>query len=798
MIRNYLKIALRNALKNKTFSLINVLGLAIGLAAAMATLLFVKKELSYDTFHKNYDNIYQVCLNATFDEKKYEKWSSVPNKTGPYLKANLPEIKQQARILHHDFGQTAFVTSGEKHFTEKKLFFADPTILEVFDFDFVEGNPKTALSKPFTAIVRKSTAEKYFGKQSPIGKTLKIDNNLNLEVTGVFDNFAGDSHLDYDILGSFDSVLWASRPDNQSWSNASFETFFLLNPNTNIANLEKKIEASISKERPRKERFYNVFLRPMKVIHLHSTEFTNKITAPYGNATQTNILIALTIALLLIAAINYMNLSTARLQRSFREVGINKSLGATFGHMVRRFYTETFLFVTVGLVLSIVLLISFMPILNSITEETLSLNFLKQSWFWVILLSIWLIISILSGAYPALMFSRYSPKFMLQTNNQPKSDSSIFRKSLVVFQFTASIVLIITVIVFQLQLKFLRNKNLGFKPEQVVAILTTNLSKAEEFDALENEFRNLSAVKQVVYTQSFSGTPTSLRTIRDDKNPDAGIKIYTCRARPEILETMGIKLLAGRMIDKKSPTDTLDRLVINRTAAKSLGLTPEQAVGKKIKVFNDYGDEIVGVIEDFHFQSMHETIVPYAFHNARTENYNYLMVRLNSDDLVKNMAVLEHIYKKNVPNAAFEYNFVDEHLNNLYRAEKRISNVINLFAFLAIFVACLGLFGLATFSAEVRTKEIGIRKVLGASVLSITTLLSKDFVKLVLIAIVLASPLAYFSVNNWLGNFAYRINIEWWFFIVAGFLVIIIALLTVSFQAVRAALMNPVKSLKTE
>jgi putative ABC transport system permease protein len=798
MIRNYLKIAFRNALKNRTFSLINVLGLAIGLAAAMATLLFVKKELSFDTFHKNRENIYQVCLNATFDDKNYEKWSEAPNKVGPYLKANLPEVKQQVRIHHHQFGQIAFVSSGEKHLTEKKVYYADPTILEIFDFNFKQGNPKTALERPNTAIIRHSTAQKYFGNQNPIGKTLKIDNATDVEITGVFDEFEGDTHLDYDILASFATVGWASRPDNQSWSNASFETFLLLQPNTNIANFEKKIEATVSKERPRKERFYNLFVRPLDEVHLYSADFTNKLAAPYGNSQQTNILIALTIALLLIAAINYMNLSTARLQRSFKEVGISKTLGANFGQMIQRFYSETFLFVTLGLFLSILFLIGLLPFINDLTEETLSLSFLGKAWFWIILLGIWLGIIVLAGAYPAITFSRYSPKFMMQTAHQPKSGTSIFRKSLVVFQFVASVVLIVMVIVFQLQINYLGNKNLGFKAEQVVAVLTSNLDKKEQFDGLENEFRNQAAVKQVAFTQSFSGIGTSLRTLQNPKNEKESAPMYTTRCRPEMLETMQIKLLAGRMISKKQSQDTTAEMVINKTAADYLGLKPEQVIGKKLKVFNDYGDEVVGVIEDFHFQSMHDKIVPFAFHNARTEGYSYLMVRLESKDLMKSMAKLEEVYKKAVPNAAFEYTFVDKHLENLYRAEKRISKVITLFAFLAIFIACLGLFGLATFSAEVRTKEIGIRKVLGASVLSIVNLLSKDFLKLILIALILASPLAYYLGQNWLQSFAYRIDISWWMFIVSGGLVVLIAFLTVSYQSIKAALMNPVKSLKSE
>jgi putative ABC transport system permease protein len=304
MFNNYLKIAFRNALRNKTFSLVNVFGLAIGLAAAMATLLFVMKEMSYDTFQKNYADIYQVCLTTSFDEKNFEKWSSAPNKTGPYLKANLPEIKEQARVLHHGFGKLAFVSSEAKHLTEKKVYYADPGLLEIFDFNFSQGDPKTALTRPNTAIVRNTIAQKYFGDDNPIGKTLKIDGTIEVEITGVFADFAGNSHLDYDILASF-STSWAGQPAAQSWSNASFETFLLLAPNVDPETLAAKIDPTIAKERPRKDRFYDVSIRPLSEVYLNSTDFTNKIAAPYGNAQQTNILIALTIVLLLIAAINY-------------------------------------------------------------------------------------------------------------------------------------------------------------------------------------------------------------------------------------------------------------------------------------------------------------------------------------------------------------------------------------------------------------------------------------------------------------------------------------------------------------
>nr|MCU0352400.1 ABC transporter permease [Cytophagales bacterium] len=693
MLTNYLKIAVRTALRNKTFSFVNLFGLAIGLAAAMATLLFLRKELSFDTFHRNYQNIYQVCLNATFDGKNYEKWSQAPNKMGPYLKDNLPEVKQATRVLHHNFGDVAFVSHGEKHLTEKKLYFADASILEIFDFRFKVGDPKTALNRPKTAIVRHSTAQKYFGNQSPIGKTLKIDNSFELEITGVFDDFSGDTHLDYDILGSFASVEWASRPDNQSWSNASFETFLLLAPNTDGTKLSAKIEQTIAKASPRKERFYDVYLRPLSDVHLYSADFTNKIAAPYGSFQQTNILIGLAVALLLIAAINYMNLSTARLQRSFREVGISKTLGASFSQMVGRFYSETFLYVTVSLLSSILLIVLLLPFLNQLTEETLRLGFLKEAWFWMILLSVWLVVGLLAGAYPSLLFSRFSPKSILQGNRQSKSGSAAFRKSLVVFQFAASVVLIVTVIVFQLQIKYLRTKNPGFQAEHVVAVMTTNLQKKEQFDALENGARTLASVKQAAFVQSFPGIGTSLRNLSNPKNEKESVGLYTARTRPEIIEAMGLKLLAGKTIPKKQPEDTTVQVVLNKTAVMYLGLTPEQAIGRKVKVFTEYGDEIVGVVDDFHFQSLQDKIVPFAYHNARTESYNYLMVRFQSPDVVENMAALERVYRKVNPGSAFEYVFLNQHLENLYRTEKKTSQVVSIFAFLAIFIACLGLFG---------------------------------------------------------------------------------------------------------
>ena len=798
MLQNYLKIAFRNLLNNKVYSFINIGGLAIGLASVMATVLFLKKELSFDTFHKNFDNIYQVCLNVSFDNKNFEKWANSPNKVAPYLKASLPEIKQTVRILHHNFGSLAFVSAGQKHFTEKHLFFADASILELFDFRLSQGNIKTALARPKTAIIRRSIAQKYFGDQNPVGKTLNIDNRFDLEITGVFDDFEEGTHLEYDILGSFTSVEWASLPANLSWGNASFETFLLLQPKANIKKLEAKIEQMIAKEIPRKERPFGFFLRPLAEVHLQSDAFTNKTAATYGSAQQTNILIGLAFALLLIAGINYINLSTARLQRGFKEVGINKALGAGFGNMIQRFYVETFLYVTAALILSIIFLELLLPYLNIITATNLKLDFFKQPWILLFLGGVWLFFSLLSGAYPSYIFANYSPKNLIKSTSQPKSGSTLFRKSLVVFQFVGSIVLIVSIIVFQLQLKFLRTKELGFKPEQVVAVMVSNLQEQNKYDALENSFKALNSVKSVALSQSFPGLETSLRTLTNPKNKNESVGLYSNKANPEIIATLGIKLLAGRPLAPKQASDTTVQIVINRTAAVYLGYKPEQAIGKKINVFNDYGDEIVGVVEDFHFQSMHDKIVPFAFHNASTEQYVYMLLRIDTNELENTLASIESTYKKVMPNAAFEAVFLDQHLANLYVSEQKMANVVSVFAFLAIFIACLGLFGLATFTAEARTKEIGVRKVLGASVNNIITLLSVDFIKLVGIAIIIACPVAFYFMNRWLQNFAYRVDMEWWVFALAGLAAVAIAMLTVGYQALKAALMNPVKSLKTE
>lgn len=798
MIHNFLKMAWRKAVQNRLFSIINLLGLSIGLAASLATLLYVKKGLSYDTFQKNYDNIYQVCLNTSFDDIKFEKWSSAPNKVGPYLKAHLPEIRQQVRILHHDYGNLSFISTGEKHLPEKKLYYADQSILEIFDFKLNSGDIKTALSRPNTAIISKETAQRYFGVVNPIGKTINIDNSFDIEITGVFEPFEGNSHLDYNILASFETMKWASNPDAQTWSNASFETFLLLNPNTNISNLGKKIEDAISKEAPRKDRFYDVFLRPLNQVHLYSNDFTNKIDAPYGDARQINILIVLAIALLLIAAINYMNLSTARLQRSFREVGINKVLGANVGQMTLRFFAETFLFVTTGLLLSILILSISLPSLNKLTEEYMTYAFLQEKWFWSILGTIWISLILLSGAYPAINFARLSPKFMLQSVSLPKTSTSLLRKGMVVFQFTASVILIVMLVAFNQQIEFLRNKNLGFNKEHVVGVMVSNLKDKAQFDALENEIKSLSAVKQAAFVQAFPGVSTSLRTLANPKKPNESSNLYTTRTRPEIIETLDLKIIAGKTLEKKLPSDTTVQLVVNKKAVEYLGLTPEQAIGKKFNVFTEYGDEIVGVVEDFHFQSLHQQIVPFAFHNARTESYTYLMVRLNTNDILQNMASLEKTYKKVIPNSAFEYVFLNDHIDNLYTSEKRIAKVVSIFAILAIFVACLGLFGLTTFSAEVRTKEIGIRKTLGANVINIVNLLARDFMALVMLALLFATPIAYYFINTWLQNFAYHVPISWSMFLFAGVLVIILALFTISYQAIKAAMANPIHSLKSE
>lgn len=800
MLTNYLKIAWRGLLKNRLFTFLNLIGLATGLAVALLLFLYVKDELQFDRFHANANRIYRVITTATFDGKSM-KWGDSPNAVGPALKADIPAVEQQVRLLRHNFGQTAFVNSAEKKFAETNFYWADGSLFNLFDIPLVKGNPETALNSPHKVVLSQATAERYFGTDNPLGNVIYVDNKDTLEVTGVYENLPGTSTLDADLIGSFSSVRWAQEP---TWSNASFETYLLLAPQARVPQVEAQMAAILNKNVPKKEQWFSIGLQPLTDIHLHSADVTNTSTTRVGDYRQVKILLILAIVVLLIACINYMNLATARAQIRLREVGVIKTVGASIGHLVARFYLETSLMVVMALTLGMALVVLALPVFNQLTGKQLPYLALFSPDVLASILLIGSIITLVAGSYPAFYLSSFSPKYLLSTTFQGHSGAGLFRRSLVVIQFTASVILMVCTFIFYQQLHFIQHQKLGYEPTQVIAITTAGAKDKTQIDALMNDYRAMSGVAEVTRAQTFPGKAGSGRTLSkadaSSTNSADGMAIQTNRVGSEFMDVLGLKLLAGRTLPAtKNEKDTTVQVVLNKTAVAYLGLTPEKAIGQKAhNLFGWDQAEIVGVVDDFHFESLHVPIGAYAFHNANTESRPYLLLKTQTAQLPETMQQLERVFQKNLPGSAFEFTFLDDYLNTLYRAEQRTAQVVLIFSALAILIACLGLFGLAAFTAEQRTKEIGVRKVLGASVGSIVVLLSKDFLKLVLIAILMASPIAWYTMNQWLADFAYKIQLEWWMFVLAGLLAIVVALLTVSFQSIRAALINPVKSLKTE
>jgi len=796
MLTNYLKLSFRNLLKSPLFTTLNVLGLALGLAVSLLLFLHVKQELSFDQYHSKAERIHRVIVHAFWDSTSPEMLSNAPNVVGPTMKEAIPAVEQYARLLKHEFGQSAFVTAGENKLVETKLFWADPGVFEIFDIQSVAGDLKASLSQPNTVALSRSTAVRYFGTSNPVGQSIKIDRMPPLEVKAVFEDFPGNPSLNPNILGSFQSVKWANK--TLVWSNSSFETWVLLNPDGDPRQVEQQMAALLDKHVPKEDQRFSLGLQPLSYAHLYSSTMRSNYSDRIGDPKQVGILSALALSVLLIACFNYMNLSTARSQMRFREVGINKTMGASRQQLALRFYAETAILTSFSLLLAIGLLTFGIPLFNQLADKELRLSILLEPYILAMVFGIGAVVMLLAGSYPAFFLSAFQPKNLLQTSFRSTGSAGLLRRSLVTAQFSASVVLIIGTFVFYKQMQFIQQKKLGFEPNQVVAITTIAAENLAQLDGLMQACRNLSSVQSVCRAQSFPGRQASGRTLSLPTDADNNIGISTNRATSDFEKALGIKLLSGKTLPLKLPGDTIVNVVLNESAVAFLGHTPENILGKKVDC--NLGDNayVCGVIEDFHAESLHKPISAYAFHDAETETLRFLLVKMNTTNLTETMRQIETVFKESLPQSAFEFQFLDEHLNKLYRSEQRTASVVFVFSLLSVLISCMGLFGLAAFAAEQRVKEIGVRKVLGASVMSITNLLAKDFLKLVFLSILIASPIAYFFMQRWLADFAYRIEIPWWVFVAAALAALFIAFLTVSFQSVKAALANPVKSLRSE
>ena len=808
MIKNYFKIAWRNLLKYKVISSINLFGLTVGITSCLLITIFILNELSYDKYHKNADRIYRVTRSFNNQDGVVSlNLSTIGPAFGYYMPTDFPEIQKMTRLLENGITPLKY---KEKLFNEKNVFFADEYLFDVFSVNVLKGNPRNALAEPYSVMLTEEAAKKYFNDEEPMGKLIRFNNQINLKVTGIYKAFPSNTHMHPGMLISFttlnDSLVYGEKNLRTSYSNNSFFTYLLLPQHYNIKNMEARFPGFVDKlmigeyggKQPSK--FTKLGLQKLTDIHLFS--HSDYEAEPNGDMSRVYIFAAIALFILLIACINYMNLSTARSVLRAKEIGIRKVIGARKKELIVQFISESVLITCAAIIIAFALLYFSLPWLNKVSGQQLSINILMK---WQVLLPLFLspfFIGTIAGLYPALFMSSFQPIKTLKGLFKTGSSSISFRKVLVVTQFSISIILIITtVIVFQ-QLHYMQQKSLGFDKEHIVVIPYNN-SLNEKYESFRTELLANSNFKDVCRT---SRIPTGrlldnmgAAILSGDSLMPVTTDIKFVAVDYDFIPAYRIKISAGRNFSREYGTDTLS-YILNESAVKAIGWkSPQIAIGKDFRYGNTKG-HVIGVINDFHFESMHQPIVPIVlvmFPPSITA-FNNLSVKFSGNNTEVSLAHLENTWKKFLPEIPYEYTFLDENFDKLYQAEQRQGTIFTSFACIAIFIACLGLFGLSAFTISQRIKEIGVRKVLGANVGSITALLSKDFLRLVLIAAIIAFPVAWYAMNNWLKDFAYRINIQWWVFAVAAIAALLVALLTVSFQAIKAALANPVKSLRTE
>lgn len=803
MFKNYLKIALRNLLRYKTYSVINIAGLAMGMAAAILITLWVRDELSYDRFHAAGERIFRVKYTLDLNGIQYRE-ASIPFPAAEAFRNEFPEVEKAVRIYRNvDF---PLISYGERKFAEERFLFADPSFFEVFDFPLLQGDPRSALAEPNSVVISEAAARKYFGDTDPLGQILKYETQHSLKITGVAANPPGNSHFRFDFLASLDFQigLWESvsgaegREKKWFWSGAW--TYLLLKEPGAAAGLNAKLPGFEEKYFPdRIKAGVALSLQPLSDIHLHSN-LDNEIE-PTGSALYVYIFSAIALFILLIAGINFINLSTAQSANRAKEIGMRKVLGAFKTQLARQLLGETLATSFLALICAIGLVELFLPAFNHLTGKRLEIDLLENWQGIVFLAGLALTVGIFSGLYPAFVLSGLQPVRILKKDLLPGSGREWLRKSLVVAQFAISIALMIGIGVIHRQLQYIQNKNLGFEREKVLFV-KARPGVSQKFETFRQELTQNPAILNVTGTTNVPGEGVyAYRFVPEGTSEDTPAMLPLLLVDYDFPETMGIELKQGRWLSREFPSDPARAFLLNETAAEQLGWK-ENAIGKKMALFGPGTSEIVktgeviGVIGDYHFESLHHEVKPLVLTFATY--YDYYAVKLAPGDVSEPLLAIEAAWQKFSPEWPLEYFFLNRFLEQRYAGERNLSLAVNCFTAIAIFVACLGLFGLSIFTAEKRTREIGVRKVLGATVANIVRLLSFDFLKPVLIAAVIACPAAYLLMNAWLRSFAYRIEIDWWVFVLAGGLALLIALLTVSFQAIRAALASPVKSLRYE
>ncbi|MFD2935901.1 ABC transporter permease [Spirosoma flavum] len=808
MLRNYLLIAFRNLRKYKTFSFINITGVAVGLACFLLIALYVRDELSYDRYNANADRLYRVTRTFLTSEGTVSlRLAQVAPPFGPLIKQDFPEIEQVARTLESE----SLLRYGEHSFNEKNVFFAEGNLFKTLSFDMVSGSPDQALVNPFSILFSRPMAEKYFGTENPVGKTVRLNNQYDLTVTGVYEPLPAQAHFHPNFLLSFstlnDSRIYGAEQLRTNWGNNSFNTYVLLKAG--------QLEGGTSSDRQRIEAAFPAFqdkhfpanegknpskwsiLNLQKLTDIHLRSHTDSELEPTGDVSYIYLFSAIGLFILLIACINYMNLATARSAGRAKEVGMRKVVGALRSQLIGQFLSESILLVTLSLGVAVVLVLFCLPALNKFTQKQLAFTQIVEPAFLSILVGITLLTGVVAGSYPAFFLTSFRPLGVLKGQIVSAMRTGKLRQVLVITQFAIAIALMISTAVVYNQMKYIQDYRLGYQKDQVLLLpdvgdSTTNYETLKQQLIQTGVVRDMGRSSRIPSSRLLDSYDAS--AAKGDSMAPVKINLRGLRIDYDFIPAYQIAMAAGRNFSRSYSTDT-SMIVLNETAVRQLGWTPDQAIGKAFR-YGPTNGQIIGVTKDYHFESLHQKMAAIVMVMS-TSHFNWLSIPIQGN-VPAGVKHVETIWKQFFPERPFDYQFLDERFDQLYTRERTQQTLFSIFAGVAILISCLGLFGLSMFIAEQRTKEIGIRKVLGATELSLVTMFSKDFLKLVLVAVVIASPVAWYAMHTWLNDFAYRTTIHWWVFLLAGGLTVLIALVTVSFQSIKAALMNPVKSLRSD
>lgn len=793
MLKNYLKIAWRNLSKHKAFTLINIMGLAVGMTACFLIFLYVNFELSYDQFHSKGDRIYRLSCDLKTPSETIKagitSWATAPN-----LKSDFPEIEAYTRVSFEGM----LVKKGDIKYQEEGTMFADSTFFKVFDYKLLKGDAATALQAPLSMVLTETAARKYFGNDNPVGQTVQLSGDLlPAKITGVIQDFPANTLLKADVIVSMSTFSQSfHRQLDEQWGNFGAVTWLLLKPGTDPVALNNKFPAFLERkigDQMRAEKMLFTFsLEPIKGLYLHAT----RDGLEQGSMNNVYVFSIIAVFILLIACINFVNLTTARAAERAKEVGIRKVAGAQQRQLALQFLGESLLLCLAGCLLAILLSALLMPLFNQLAGKTISTGIWHNGGALLCLLLAAVAIGLLAGFYPAAVLANFQPVTVLKGRFSTGRKGAALRKGLVLTQFTISISLIIATIIVYRQMHFMRSHDLGFSREQML-VVETNGDPAQE--TFKKEVATLAGVQSVAGTSAVPGGGNA-GAYSEIQNKQGDFQVANLDAYFvdfDYIPHFKMKMVAGRAFAKEFATDTTQAMVINEAAAKLLGFSHmEDAVGKHFKQWGREGS-VIGVVKNFHFRSLQENIKPLTM-RIEPGNFSMVCAKVTATNAAAMVKAIEGKWRTLAPNRPFRYFFLDEQFDKQYRGEQRFGNLFLNFAILAIFISCLGLLGLASYSTLQRTREIGVRKVMGASVASIINLLSVDFLKLVVIAFIIAVPVSWYFMHKWLQDFAYKAAISWWIFAAAGAMALVITLITVSFQAVKAAIANPVRSLRAE